>query len=74
MAHETVAHTTKNPRVRFFDGMGSYDGGVGGYRPVKLNGLLWKSWVKELRNPDSDFRFWMPHLSVKEISDWLKDL
>lgn len=73
MAHETVAHTTKNPRVRFFDGFGSPDGGMGGYRPVKLNGELWKTWVKELRSDESELRFRMPHMEVSEISEWLKD-
>jgi len=72
MAHETVAHTTKNPRVRFFDGMGSPAGGVGGYRPARPGAALWSAWKRELRNRDSDFRLWMPHLTMAEIVEWLK--
>lgn len=72
MAHETVAHTTKNPRVRFFDGMGSPVGGVGGYRPVRPRGALWKVWKQELRRKESDFRFLMPHMDMSEIIDWLE--
>lgn len=73
MAHETVAHTTKNPRVRFFDGMGSPIGGVGGYRPVRSGSALWSVWRRELRNQKSDFRFWMPHMDLAEIVEWLEN-
>lgn len=73
MAHETVAHTTKNPRVRFFDGMGSPEGGVGGFRPVKPRGRLWKAWKRELRAKNSELRFRMPHMSVLDIATWLED-
>lgn len=77
-AHETVAHTTKNPRVRVFDGQGSSEGGVGGYRPVKVGGSLWKAWKRELRdtkkNPAhrKNFRFHVPHLDIPEIEEWLR--
>lgn len=72
MAHETVAHTTKNSRVRFFDGMGSPEGGVGGYRPVKLRGRLWSTWKRELRDHDGKLRFLMPHMDVAQITSWLE--
>lgn len=71
-AHETVAHTTKNPRVRMFDGQGSSEGGVGGYRPIKIGGRLWKAWKRELRDSGSDFRFRVPHLDIPEIESWLE--
>lgn len=73
MAHETVAHTTKNPRVRFFDGMGSPDGGVGGYRPIKLRGQYWKAWKRELRDHEGKLRFLMPHMRLPDIVDWLEE-
>ena len=66
-AHETVAHTTKNPRVRVFDGMGSSEGGVGGYRPIKVGGIYWKAWKRELREHEGDFRFRVPFMDVPQI-------
>lgn len=78
-AHETVAHATKNPRVRLFDGQGSSEGGVGGYRPVKIRGRLWRIWRAELQakkgspQEGSDFRFWVPHLDIPEIEAWLEE-
>lgn len=66
-AHETVAHTSKNPRVRVFDGMGSSEGGVGGYRPIKVGGIYWKAWKRELREHEGDFRFRVPFMDVPDI-------
>lgn len=65
MGHTTVAHTTKNPHVVFFDGMGTKDGGVGGYRPVGPRSSNWKAWRKALRETDLRFRF--PFMTVEEI-------
>ncbi len=65
MGHTTVAHTTKNPHVLMFDGMGSEYGGVGGYRPVAPGSKLWKAWKRALRNTDLRFRF--PYMTVAEI-------
>lgn len=72
MAHETVAHTSKNPRARFFDGMESPEGGVGGYRPVKLGGRFWATWKRELRDHEGKLRFLMPHMDVAQITAWLE--
>ncbi len=66
-AHETVAHTTKNPRIRVFDGQGSSEGGVGGYRPIKIGGKFWKAWKRELREHEGDFRFRVPFMDIPEI-------
>jgi hypothetical protein len=65
MAHTTKGHTTRNPSVLFFDGMGSSEGGVGGYAPVRPSGRLWKRWRRALRSSDLRFRF--PFLTVEQI-------
>jgi hypothetical protein len=65
VAHVTAGHATRNPNVRFFDGMGSATGGAGGYYPVAPGSALWKKWVRALRETDMRFRF--PFLSVAEI-------
>jgi hypothetical protein len=64
-AHDTVAHTTKNPYALFFDGMGSAVGGAGGYYPVAPGGPLWAKWRRKLRETNLRFRF--PFMSVEEI-------
>lgn len=69
VAHDTVAHTTKNPYALFFDGMGSPVGGVGGYYPVKPKSQLWSKWRKALR--ETDLRFEFPFWSVAEIHERL---
>lgn len=68
VAHTTAAHTTMNPNVIFFDGMGSSIGGAGGYFPVPPNHELWKKWRLALR---TDFRFKFPFMSVGEIHSFL---
>lgn len=65
MGHTTVAHTTKNPFARFFDGMGSPVGGVGGYVPVGPKSKLWQPWRHALQQTDLRFRF--PFMEVTEI-------
>src|SRR5574342_787909 len=74
VAHTTVAHATKSPHVRFFDGMGSSEGGVGGYRPVKIGGAYWARWKRALRDPKGLLRFQMPFLDIPEIEKALDDL
>lgn len=69
-AHTTAGHTTRNPNVIFFDGMGSSVGGVGGYMPVGRKSPLWAKWRKALRTTDLRFRF--PFMSVAEIHSELQ--
>ena len=64
VAHSTAAHTTRNPYVLFFDGLGSRHGGSGGLAPVLPGRELWPRWRAELR---SDFRFRFPLLEIADI-------
>lgn len=66
VAHTTVAHTTKNPHVLFFEGLGSPVGGLGGLAPVTPTHALWRRWKNALRT-DDDFRFRFPAMTVAEI-------
>lgn len=65
VAHSTAAHTTRNPNVLFFEGMGSPIGGMGGIAPVVPGRPLWKPWCASLKN--SDLRFRYPLMEVAEI-------
>jgi len=65
MGHTTVAHTTKNPCVVFFDGMGTPEGVEGGYAPVKPGTKAWGPWRRALRSTDLRFRF--PFMTPGEI-------
>ncbi len=67
-AHTTAGHTTMNPHVIFFEGLGSTIGGVGGLMPVPPGHKLWKRWVKELK---TDFRFEYPEMTVGNIHEIL---
>lgn len=72
-AHTTKGHTTRNPYVRRFDGLGSPVGGQGGQWIVAPpteggNRVLWKKWVAALR---TDFRFRFPELEISEIHRYL---
>ena len=65
-AHTTAGHTTKNPYVRRFGGMGSPVGGVGGYFLASpTNKKLFAQWRKLLK--DSNLRFDFPFMTVAEI-------
>lgn len=63
-AHERAAHTTRNPFVRRFEGLGSPVGGPGGYFLVTPGSGRWQMWREKLRTP---FRFEFPFLSAAEI-------
>lgn len=63
-AHTTAAHTTMNPHVRRFEGMGSPVGGIGGYYIVPRGAKVWGKWVKALK---TDLRFAFPYLTTAEI-------
>ncbi|MCH6551211.1 MAG: hypothetical protein IH804_04260 [Planctomycetes bacterium] len=65
MGHTTVAHTTKNPHVVFFDGMGTPEGVEGGYAPVKPGTKSWGPWRRGLRSGDLRYRF--PFMTPGEI-------
>jgi hypothetical protein len=65
-AHTTAGHTTMNPNVRRFLGMGSPVGGVGGFYLVHVGQKeLWRKWRTALR--ETDLRFDFPFMSVAEI-------
>ncbi|MBS7615482.1 hypothetical protein KEJ18_07135 [Candidatus Bathyarchaeota archaeon] len=66
VAHTTAGHATRNPFVRFFEGMGSKTGGTGGYYPVEPKSKLWQAWIKKLKE-DSEFRFKFPFMAIEDI-------
>jgi hypothetical protein len=64
-AHTTAAHTTKNPHVRRFEGMGSPLGGIGGYYIVpRAKRALFARWSSALK---TNFRFSFPYWTTAEI-------
>jgi len=67
-AHERAAHTTMNPFVRRFEGLGSPVGGPGGYYLVTPGSSRWKSWRAKLK---TTLRFEFPILSAPEIQQRL---
>ena len=68
MAHTTVAHATSNPMVLFMDGMGTPDGGVGGFPPVSPKSANWKFWKRALRDrKNNTLRFRMTYMNVGDI-------
>lgn len=67
-AHTTAGHTTRNPRVRRFDGLGSAHGGTGGQWIVMPQSALWGRWVRALRG---DLRFRFPGMEIAEIHEEL---
>lgn len=69
-AHSTAGHTTRNPYVRRFQGMGSPYGGVGGYMVVSpAKKPLWNAWRTMLR--DTGLRYDFPFMPVADIHRWL---
>jgi hypothetical protein len=71
-AHSTAGHTTRNPFVRRFQGMGSEVGGAGGYHLVSpSHKVLFRKWKKALA--DTPLRFDFPFLSVAEIHGRIAD-
>jgi hypothetical protein len=65
-AHTTAGHTSKNPFVRRFQGMGSPYGGAGGYFIVTPGQKpLWGRWRTALR--DTPLRHDLPFLTVAEL-------
>lgn len=63
-SHTTAAHTTTNPDVRRFEGMGSPVGGVGGYYLVPRGSKLRRAWINALK---TDLRFEFPYLTTAQI-------
>lgn len=68
-AHDRKGHTTRNPYVRRFQGMGSPVGGQGGQWIVKPESQLWTKWKRALRQSDLRLRF--PHRQTAAIHEEL---
>jgi hypothetical protein len=65
-AHTTAGHTSKNPFVRRFQGMGSPSGGAGGFFIVSPSQRqLFAKWRKLLAS--ADLRYAFPFMTVAEI-------
>lgn len=64
-AHATAGHTTWNPYVRRFDGVGNTSGGCGGQYIVAPGSKLWPRWRKALR--ETNLRLTFSRLSIGEI-------
>ena len=65
-AHTTAGHTTKNPFVRRFQGMGSPLGGAGGFLIVSPSQKqLFAKWRRQLAS--TDLRYDFPFMTVAEI-------
>lgn len=67
-SHTSAAHTTMNPDVRRFEGMGSPFGGVGGYYIVPRGAKTWSKWRNALK---TDFRFQFPYMTTAQIHEFL---
>jgi len=67
-AHTTAGHTTTNPYIKFFDGLGSYYGGVGANFVAKPGTPEFKILGKMLRK-DPEFRFRIPFMSIRHIHE-----
>lgn len=65
-AHTTAGHTTMNPHVRRFDGLGSPIGGCGGQWIVAPGSKLWPKWKAALRG---DLRFRFSEMEIGEIHE-----
>lgn len=70
-AHTTAGHTSRNPHVRRFEGMGSPLGGTGGYYIVpRKNRKAWTAWRKLLK---TDFRYDYPLLTTSHIHEKVEE-
>jgi hypothetical protein len=68
-AHATAGHTTWNPYVRRFEGVGTKTGGCGGQYIVAPGSKLWPKWRKALRETNLRLRF--PTLTIEDIHQQL---
>jgi len=74
-AHTTAGHTTRNPHVRVFMGLGSEYGNTGGFYVVARNNRkLWKAWRQALRAKGSTLRYDFPFMEVAEIHRFLSGI
>lgn len=67
MGHTMKGHTTTNPCVLFFDGMGIPTGGVGGYSPVARKTEAWSRWKAAMTDWNNSLRFRMPFMAPADI-------
>lgn len=63
-AHSTAGHTATNPDVRYFYGMGSQLGGIGGVTPAPRRTSAYKALRKLLATPE---RYELPFYSIEEL-------
>lgn len=68
-AHSTAGHTSQNPDIRFFDGMGLTQGGVGGLTPVRRGTPQYQALRRLLKTTD---RFELPWLTLPELEQMLR--
>lgn len=66
-AHTSAGHTTRNPDVRFFPGLGSPYGQVGGLDVARRHTPEYSRLRELLKHPTNGFRFEIPYLTIPEI-------
>jgi hypothetical protein len=67
VAHVTPGHATMNPHKRFFHGLGSTVGGVGGVDVLTPTSKHWRAWRARLRDPKDTLRYLLPRLDFAQI-------
>ncbi len=70
-AHTTAGRADVNPNVRRFEGLGSADGGRGGYYIVPMDNPLWPRWREALR---TDYWYEFPFRTQAEIHSHLEGM
>ena len=75
-AHTCKGHTTKNPYLRRFEGLGVNTGGIGGQWLVTPGSQQWKLWSAALKAEKapwlkSELRWRFPFMSAVGIHDYL---
>lgn len=70
--HATDGHTSENPYLRRFDGLGSLEGGTGGTWLVEPGKRLWQKWTAAMHSKTGDMRFRFPFMSEVGIHKELR--
>ncbi len=71
--HDLKGHTTKNPRVRVFEGTGARQGGQGGQWLIEPGTPIFKRWNELLHAEDSTLHFDFPFLTNEELLSQLRE-